>query len=221
MPTDIRGLVGAPSTPYTDGQPYQLRQGRMGELIVTDFRGKYAEANSRGMLFHACTAIAGVTLPIITSTTQTYALWNPPGSGRVVELVAIELGYLSAAEVPGNLCISVLGFTGPLTATGGVPISAATGNTPISGQYGGSGPTPKSQWLSAITCSALTLTRTLGLSYETALAASTNAPFYQAYLFDGKDLLFPGQVMFLGGSVAAFAGACIVNTTFVEHPNVA
>ncbi len=125
MPTDIQGFVGAPSTPTSDNSPARFRMGRMNDLIVSSFRGKYGEANSRGQVYHFCTAVAGVTLPIFTNTAQTYGLRNPPGSGVVLELIRLELGYLSGTQAPGTvvLCVPPVnqGFTA--TLTGGTTVS--------------------------------------------------------------------------------------------------
>lgn len=219
--TDVRGLVGQPSAPYSDGQQFQFRQGRMGELIASEFRGKYAEANTRGMVYHFCTPVAGVTIPIFTNTAHTFGVRNPPGSGVVLELIRLEIGYLSAADVPGNLVWTTPPVNTGVTATGSGGITVATLASGQSGQLAGASlkPTSKCSLLSSITTVAPTvILRTLGFSAETAVAASTNAAFWQVVQFDGTDLLYPAADLLLGATVAAAIGVNVINLIAMEVP---
>lgn len=225
MPTDVRYLVGAPSTPYSDGQPYQPRMGRLGDTIVSEFRGKYGEACQRGQIYHYGTGpvnqITGVTIPIYTATAQTFGLRNPPGSNVILELIRLEIGYLSGADVPGNLVFTVPPVNAGVTATGSGGVTAATLTAGQSGQLAGTAPAPvsKCKIMTAITSVAPTVVlRTLGFSTETALAASTNAAFWQVVQFDGTDMVYPGADLFLAASVAAAIGVCIINVVGMEVP---
>ncbi len=220
MPTDVRGLVGAPSTPYADGNPFQPRMGRLGDTIVSEFRGKFGEANSRGQLFHFCTLVAGVTLPIFTNTAQTYGLRNPAGSGVVLEIVRVELGYLSGTQAPGTLVWAQAPNPNDTIATlsGGVTVATQTAGT--SGIYGGPSRASQCRMLTAITSIAPTvILRTLGMSAYTMPA--TNATLgltYTGYVCEGTDLLYPGNIILLGCTVAAAAGVNVVNVIGLELP---
>ncbi len=220
MPTDVRGLVGAPSTPYSDGQAYQPRMGRLGDTIITQFRGKFSEANSRGQLFHFCSLVAGQTIALFTSTVQTYGLRNPSGSGVILELVRLELGYLSATQVPGNLVFMQAPVNNDLIATGSGGVTTATQAAGLSGQFGGPSRVSQCRTLTGITTVAPTvITRTLGLSAYTMPATNAfQGLTYTGYVFDGTDLLYPGQIMMLGATVAAAAGADVINMVALELP---
>src|SRR2546421_501835 len=72
---DVNFLTGPQA--YADGTKGMPRLGRQGEIIASEYRGKYGEANSRGQVYHFCTLVAGQTLPIFTNTAHTYGLRNP------------------------------------------------------------------------------------------------------------------------------------------------
>ncbi len=221
MPTDVQGWVGGPSTPSADASPARFRMGRMNDLIVSEFRGKYGEAKSRGQLFHYCTLVAGQTIPLFSSTVQTVGFRNPPGSGVVLEFVRLELGYLSTNQVPGNLIWCQAAPNAGFTATGSGTLITSQANGQ-SGQLAGASQQPKSKCLilTGITVTnAPTLVRTLGMSATTMIA--TNAVqgiTWTGYTFDGTDLLYPGADIILGGTVAGVIGVDVINLVGLEIP---
>ena len=220
MPTAIQYLCGSPSSPLADGQQYQPRLGRMGDTIVSHYRGKYGEANSRGQLYHFSTLVAGVTLPIFTNTAHVYGLRNPAGSGVVLELARLELGYLSGTQAPGNLVFCQAPNPNDTIATASGGIEVATQTAGRSGQYGGNAPASKCRMLTAITTVAPTvILRTLGVSQYTMPATNaTQGETFTGYVFDGSDLLYPGQILLLATTVAAGAGVNVINMVALEIP---
>ena len=81
----IQTAVGQASAP--DGANPQPRSGRDTDLIVSEYRGKYAEAGSRGQIFMGSTVIAGVVIPVAAATLNSkFTLWNPAGALHEVEL---------------------------------------------------------------------------------------------------------------------------------------
>lgn len=220
MATDVQYLCGAPSSPYTDGQKYQPRIGRFGDQIFSELRGKYAEINSRGRLYHFNTVVAGVTLPIFTNTAHVYGLRNPAGSGVVLELIRLELGYLSGTQAPGNLVFCQAPNPSDVIATGSGGVTAATSAAGLGGGYGGTAVASACRLLTAITAVAPTIIlRTLGVSQYTMPATNaTQGETYTGYVFDGTDLLYPGQILLLATTVAAGAGVNVINTVAAEWP---
>ncbi len=222
MPTDIQYLTGAPTTPYPDGSRQQPRLGRYGDIVASEFHGKFAEANIRGQIFHFCTVVAGVTLPIFTdnSATVQMGLRNPSSSGVVAELVRIEFGYLSTAEAPGNIVISQTP-TGNDTIATGANITVATQAAGLSGQYGGLGRQSACRLVTAATANVppTVIKRTLGLSTTTMLGSNaTQGMMWTGYVFDGTDLVYPGQIILVASTVAAGAGVQVVNIIVNEQP---
>lgn len=85
-----------------------LRQGRVGQLIVSDGPARFFEAASRGMLFSG-----GMTLTSINNATFTTAtlgatatpilgVWNPLGSGKNLAILQARVnGIITAATCTG------------------------------------------------------------------------------------------------------------------------
>ncbi len=221
MPTAVAFQVAGNGTPaFIDGAQQQPLCDRYGNQRVVEYRGKYAEANSRGALFHYSTLVAGVTLPIFTNTAQTYGLMNPAGSNVVLELVSTEFTYLSGTQVPGGLVWVQAPSPTANIATGSGGITVATATLGTSGQTGGSGANAKCSTLTAITSVAPTVIRyALGLSAYTMPATNaTQGLTLTRYDYDGKILIYPNQILLLGCTVAAAAGVNVVNTIALELP---
>lgn len=98
---DTRGLVGPQIG--ADGSRQQYRQGKTGSLVTTDAHGRYHEASSRGALLIASTAVGGVAPGTALGTTPPMALWNPTGSGIILSIVRVVLGYVSGTLGAGSM----------------------------------------------------------------------------------------------------------------------
>ena len=219
MSTDVAFRVGQPSTPYSDGDRKEPRLGRLGDAVVSQFRGRYGEATSRGMVYHFSQLVAGDTLPIFSNTAQKYGLRNPAGSGVALELIRLEIGYLSAAQAPGNLVFCQAPVSSATIATGSGGITAATQTAGLCGAYGAKTTASKCTMLTTITSVAPTvILRTLGFSMETAVAAGTNNNLWQVVEFNGTDILYPDQILLLACTVAAGIGVDIINMIAMEVP---
>jgi hypothetical protein len=95
--TQTVALAGAVSNPASvqipDSTATMAAFHRNGSLIEDSLHGQYYAAASRGNLFMASTALAGVTVPAPATTLASKAgMINPLGSNRIVELVGISLG---------------------------------------------------------------------------------------------------------------------------------
>lgn len=100
--------------------------GRTGEQIVADARGRFHEAASRGTLFHASTAVAGVAPGTALSTTPPMALWNPINSGKLLSIQQVFLGYVSGTLGGGSMVHGlVIGQT--TLPTGGAELTPQCG----------------------------------------------------------------------------------------------
>lgn len=221
MPAPMAYQVGSNgAAAFTDGAQQQPLVDRYGNTRMVEYRGKYGEPNSRGQLFHFCTLVAGVTLPIFTNTAHVYGLRNPTGSNVVLELVRLDFGYLSGTEAPGDVVMCQAPVPGDTIATGSGGVTAATQAGGQSGRYGGPGGTSLCKMLTAITTVAPTvILRTLGLSTSTMPATNaTQGLYWSGYNFDGTDLIYPGQIMLFASTVAAGAGVNVINCTALELP---
>lgn len=108
-----RGIIG--STPGNTGSPGPAtgRQSRLGGSVVQQELGKYAEAAMSGNLFGACDQGSGVAPGTALGTTACLSLYNPNGSGKVVLITKVSVGYISGTLGAGTLyhCANVVGDT--------------------------------------------------------------------------------------------------------------
>ena len=74
---EINYAVGNPATTnHSDGARPQPYAGQQGEVITSDYHGKYYTAAKRGALFHGCGVIAGNSFPLYTTTAFVFGLWK-------------------------------------------------------------------------------------------------------------------------------------------------
>lgn len=124
MPVTISGVPGVQAN--SDGVQQVVRAGKTGELLVSEFQGRYYENAYRKNLF---TATAIVTAPVIFSTaagTGGPLLWN--GSvGINAVLIAIGFGQTVSSTVA-----AAIGLTGgvaqPSAPTATTAIDSKTNN---------------------------------------------------------------------------------------------
>jgi len=96
----IEGKVG-PQT-NSDGAVVPPRLSRSGDQVVTDARGRYREAVSRGRVYHACNTGAQAVSAALTTTYTGLAVFNPAGSGHNLSILAAgyALSVAPAAIAP-------------------------------------------------------------------------------------------------------------------------
>ena len=92
----IQGHTGASRT--NDNQDGDIRMGNQNELLTGGMNGFFFEQVMRGNGYTFNTALAGNAL-IAATTSNAPAIWNPPGSGRVLVLEKILFGR-SAVGTP-------------------------------------------------------------------------------------------------------------------------
>jgi hypothetical protein len=196
------GRVLNPATTYDgDGQDLPMGIGRSGEAYNVDIHGKYYTAGYRANTFIGTTLVAGTIIPISSATAATFALFNPFGSGKNVELISYDMSFLTATAVVGALELTVLTGVGSSVA---IPTSV-TAIVPLANPIGGPGGVPVAQLYSAATVVASTKIIALGLAFGTT---TEQAGPIEAHLdFDGKIILAPGTLVHVTGNVAQTAAA--------------
>lgn len=142
--------------------------GASGEKLVADAHGQWYNANYNGKVFTY--NVTAVTLPVIANNlVSKFALYNPAGSGKNLEIIRIDVGLVSATTVVDTLGLyyssgslaSASTFTTAGTALSGIvgasatnvaiPYSALThSGTPVRhsilGFYGAVTTTAANQW---------------------------------------------------------------------------
>jgi hypothetical protein len=177
------GLVAAPSNiSANDSSNLPALMGKAGEQILAELHGKWYTAAYRGRVFSTGVLIAGVTIPVNTTTAPTFTLFNPLGSGVNLELISLDVGWpAAAASVAGTL----LGTTGVQT-----PTSVTAGN--IYSTLIGAGAVPQGKFYTAATIVAITQHMPLiTISTTTDVMAPSHVDF------DGAVILAPGSLFTL------------------------
>ncbi len=175
-----------------------------------------------GRIFsQSCAPAVGIAIPIFSATAVagSMPLWNPPGSGVIVELISVDVDY-GGGSTAGFGSIGLM--AGPLQAiatASGCSVFSAT--APVNGYLlQGPGTRCVSSNLGTITVTAGTGTapvagiagagwvRTLfdfNLEANTGTAHGTGI---HTYNFDGTVAIPPGVLVYLAAGVATIATYC-------------
>lgn len=177
------GAVGAPSNiSAPDGVNLPQLQGKAGELIDSALHGKWYTAAYRGRAFSTGVLIAGVTIPVNTTTSPTFTLYNPLGSGVNLELISLDVGWpAAAASVVGTLLGST-GVQAPTSVTAGLIYSTLIG----------AGAVPQAKFYTAATIAAIT--QHMPLITMSTVTDTMNPSHVD---FDGAIILAPGSLFTL------------------------
>jgi len=192
-----------------------LTSGRQGDMLVSELHGKYWSSAFRGNVFLGATLAAGIVVPFNAATLAAkFGLWNPAGSGRVVELIDICL-----LQVPGSALITgcALGFQGPLATTGGPPTSVTNTAGLNASTRIGSGITPVSTVYTAATLTNVAISNIsplYGLYNNVATTVITQGP--TVVPFDGKFALPPDTLCTLVNTITGTQSAAFVSLTYAE-----
>lgn len=209
----LQGTVGP--TQASDGAipAAGVRLGRLGEGVVTELHGKYYEQSARGNVFTAVQANAGVILNTL-GTTASFALLNPPGSGKNMSLLRIGfvLKVLPATPVIGyyGLYINSGVLTQTLTGTILIPFAApfVGGNNPVVHPY-----------TTATLPATPSLLEPMWQKTTTAEAPTTPPAPFVAENLDGRIVIGPGNCLSLMQDAAdATNGTAVVFATWEEVP---
>lgn len=192
-PVDLQSLVG-PWTNQDGAGIGKARQGRLGDLIVSELHGRFFEQTLRGNVYSigsGVTALSANTISLTSGTTPIVGVWNPPASP--VNLVILQIALAAYANT----------LTTPV-GPGAFVLAASVGNIAIST---GSAPFNRKTM-------ALSGSQAKGFPGGTALTGLTN----NLAIFDGLEIPTVGPMTFstittpvlFGGGVVNFDGDLIV-----------
>lgn len=199
------GLVQAPSnTSSADGTNQPFLQGKAAEAVVAELHGKYYTANYRGRHFITQGAAAGVTIPISSSTAPTFAVFNPLGSGVVVELGKLNVSINNATTVVSSIAWGII--TGLTVAPTGTAMTIGSGN------LGGTGTAQCIVYSTGTLAAAAT--KFFGLF---SVSATSGAFPNFNYDHEGSILIQPGSLVHLVGT-AAQTSASLNSLSWSEWP---
>jgi hypothetical protein len=203
MPIEY-GLVAAPSnTSAPDGSNAAILQGKAGEQIAAELHGKWYTAAYRNRVFIGSSLIAGVTIPVNTTTAPTFTLFNPLGSGVNLELITFDVGWPAAATtVIGTLLGSVSTQT---------PTAVTAGGTIISVPIGAGGVSQAKLYTAATIVAITTHIPLLGVT------STTDGMIASHYEFDGRLIIAPGGLITIT-STPVQTGVAIPSFAWAEWP---
>lgn len=180
--------------------PY-MRAGKMGEIVTSDGKGRYAEAVLQGNVYSLClpvgtTAISAGNLNAAAANAATqFAIWNPVNSGKILSLLKFAVSVVSGTA-------PVSGIYHSISKTASTIASAATtGN--IHNNLIGSANVPVAGYLTSAAGSALT--------GSTALEVVRHADMYFSA---GTFAALGGQraVEYIDGDILLMPNTCWVPT---------
>lgn len=132
----LQGQVGAPPvSSLSDGNQYNLLQGKSQELIVSELHGKYASQNWRGNLWLTSLTTASAIPAFATNATPNFILWNPAGNTKALSLVKVNLAYVAGTYSAGAIGWSKIVPAGNALGTA-APMSTFTALTVQGAQVG-------------------------------------------------------------------------------------
>jgi hypothetical protein len=210
----IEGVVNPPSEiSFSDGDDIRIRAGKTSEFITTVAHAQFYDATYWGHTFHGY-SMTPTTIPITSTTSPTFILWNPRGSGRNLVLVKYCMGYAANKSVEGNVQLGIITGLGSTIATGAA-ITAFTVGPVINGKLG-SGAASVAKFGIAATIVAATQFLSLSLS-PMQLSATSSSPAVLFHEFQGTIIVPPGVAVFTCASAASVA-TYNERMVWYEHP---
>lgn len=212
--TDVVQLEGSVLNPYStqigDGLENQFGLGRNSEALISAVHGHYFNASARGVLFTF--NVAAVTIPVVASgLVSVFSLYNPVNSGRLLELVDIDVSTVLATTVVDTVGLYV--STPVLTAKG----TFTTAGAALPGLLGSNAQGVGIPYSAFTHSGTPTLYRIVG-GYGAVTETSVNQIHYD---FDGKVCLAPGAIISVAMSTAAgTTSGNDIGITWLETPIV-
>lgn len=190
-------------------------------LLTDALHGKFYQATREGRCFTGNMASAGAVIPIYSNTAQVCGLWNPAGSGKLLELVKIGQTYVDTTQAAGGFVLGWVKNAPAGTATAAQGISAFTDGTlgtTIFNNLMGDERGPKARFTpSAATVTAPVVFRHLSYNQDALPAtAAVNMAKPSEIVFDGDLLIPPGNAVFFGGNIATLVKLA-VSMTWIEE----
>lgn len=182
--------------------------GPNGEKLVSDVHGRFFNVNYRGGLFTF--NVAAVTLPVNAgSLASKFGIYNPPSSGKNMELVCMD-----AASVVATTVVDAIG----LYYSSGSTAAAATFTTPgtiLSSIVGGNAASVVTAY-TAVSHSGTPALHSILTTWGATTAATQGTNHYD---FDGRIIVPPGTLISLAMTTAASTASGItLGLTWAEFP---
>jgi hypothetical protein len=209
----IQGQVGAPAGTNAPGATPAVRQGQLGDVILSGLHGRYYETTYRKNMFSGVLTTGTTTSAGLATSFTGLMLYNPPNS--TVNVVVNKVGY--AFLVAFTAAASV----GIMTAQTMTPLGTfSTSNTAIKPNFVGGGVGQAVMYSSATIASAapgLPGIQTILMSGLTG--AITTIPAIQEFFdLEGSIILPPGAYAATYTSTASGTNSTFASFQWEEIP---
>lgn len=172
-----------------------VRLGDDGSLVMTE---RYAELAARGLVYHA--SVTAVTLPVNAATLASkFGLYNPPGSGKMLELIECEAHAVLATTVVDALGLY---YSNGTNATGATFTTQA--QSQLESSRAGEGAGSVCRFYSAVTHVGTPALLDI-IGGWGAVTDSGASPIRKEW--DGKIQVPPGTLLALAMTTAAWTGS--------------
>lgn len=188
----IQGQVGAPAQSVSTGATPPIRQGQLGDVVVSELHGRYFEQTYRRNMFagaiSGATGITATALGVITATAYTgLVLYNPPNSQVVC--VMQKVGWALPIAPAAATVVSLGQFYSP-----GIPYTTTA--VTVRNNYI-NGPAPAASLYSVATfgiatTAPVTTTPTHTLGWVGTAAATATPNQYNVQDLEGSIVVPPG-----------------------------
>ncbi len=203
----VTGNPSASANP--DNQVANVMGGRHGDMLISRIHGEGFIGRARGIGFVGSSGAAGIAAlaaPAGTGGAGSFVLFNPPGSGVLLELERI---HLTAPTSTQTQIVAGFGLEGSLQTPSGTLTQATVSTFPL-----GAGGTAKAKVYAAATISAMTWICGLGI---TTIATTSVGQIGQVD-FGGKMVLAPGFSVNVCSTLVQTAEHIIVDYFWSEWP---
>jgi hypothetical protein len=198
-----------------------------GGIVVNEFQGKWAEAWRTGLMFYDTCVAAGIVLsgPAVNTGVLAPTLFVPLGGSHTIwlEIVSLDLTYLSAANVPGGFAWFSAGPSSG-AATGGTILTLVTAATMTNlstlvtaTTATGAGNIHQAYMGQSTFTASPTLFRSSSVTMFTGVAATAVAPFQLREVYDGSLNIPNGWLFQFCTAQANGTAKFLPGLTVVEH----
>lgn len=220
----VQGTTGPVN--FGDGVNPPVRQGRQGDVVVSELHGRYYEQTYRNNVYFtghtALTALSANTVTLTATTTPILGIWNPATSTVNAVLLQAYLNVvannLTSGAAPGVFVWAVSNGNNAIS-TGLTPFNSrtliATGSQ-VRGFAGATALTGLTNNLAIVAGSQLPAPS--GLTYTT-LASTALLPSYAGREdFDGSIIIPPGAVLALLNTTSSTVFSAVGRLVWEEVP---
>jgi hypothetical protein len=204
----MEGVVNSPSNiSFSDGDDARALFGKTAEQMIAQQHESLYSLAYRGKVFHGYYSDPSgqsysIAIPITTTTTPSFILWNPKSSNINLVLIEYAVGWVSGTNVEGNVQLGILTNLHSQVSTGS-PLTAFTDGPVINGLIA-QGNSCRARFGVAATITAATQFYPLGMNLMVLDAAKSTSVDLK-YRFYGALILTPGTAAFSCASSATVA----------------